>query len=86
MHLPVAARIGKQMEAKMQTEPIVPRGKSIEATMTELNVSRATVNRLLASDRLRAVKVGSKTLVTTESIDAFWRSLPAATFRAPKAA
>ncbi len=63
-----------------------PRGVSIETAMQQLSVSRATINRLLAADRLRALKIGSKTLVTTESLDAFWRSLPAATFRTPKAA
>jgi excisionase family DNA binding protein len=63
-----------------------PRGVSIEAAMHELSVSRATINRLLAAQQLRAVKVGSKTLVTTESIDAYWRALPAATFRAPRKA
>jgi len=65
------------------SDTIIPRGRSIEATMAELDISRATVNRLLSQGKLKAVKVGSKTLVTTESIDAFWRSLPAATFRSP---
>lgn len=60
-----------------------PRGVSIEAAMHELSVSRATINRLLAAGQIQAVKVGSKTLVTTTSIDAYWRSLPPAKFRAP---
>jgi excisionase family DNA binding protein len=59
-----------------------PRGVSIETAMQQISVSRATINRLLAAGRLRAVKCGSKTLVTTESIDAFWHSLPPAKFRA----
>jgi excisionase family DNA binding protein len=67
----------------MSDTTIIPRGRSIEATMAELDVSRATVNRLLAKRQLKAVKIGSKTLVTTDSIDAFWRGLPAARFRAP---
>jgi excisionase family DNA binding protein len=67
----------------MQMTEEAPRGKSIEATAAELGISRPTVNRLLAAERLRAVNVGSKTLITTESIDAFWRSLPPAKFRAP---
>jgi excisionase family DNA binding protein len=67
----------------MEDITIVPRGRSIKDTMGELCVSRATVNRLLASKRLQAVKVGGKTLITTDSIDRFWQSLPAANFRTP---
>ena len=66
------------------SEYVAPRGRSIDAVMVEFGISRATANRLLASGKLRAVKVGSKTLVTVESIDEFWASLPTATFRAPK--
>jgi excisionase family DNA binding protein len=65
------------------SETVAPRGKSIDATMAELQISRATVNRLLSQGRLQAVKVGAKTLVTSASIDAFWASLPPAKFRAP---
>ena len=68
----------------MSDTSLAPRGISIETAMQQLSVSRATVNRLLANRKLCAVKVGTKTLVTTESIEAFWASLPLATFRAPK--
>jgi excisionase family DNA binding protein len=62
---------------------IMPRGVSIDSAMAQLSVSRATVNRLLASGQLRAVKCGAKTLILTESLDAYWRGLPAAQFRMP---
>jgi excisionase family DNA binding protein len=52
--------------------------------MAELCVSRATINRALAQGRLQAVKVGSKTLITSASIDDFWNSLPPAKFRAQR--
>ncbi len=67
-----------------QDSPIVPRGRSINDTMAELCVSRATINRALAQGRLQAVKVGSKTLITSASIDDFWNSLPPAKFRAQR--
>lgn len=66
------------------SETISPRGVSIETAAQQLSVSRVTINRLLAAKRLYAVKVGAKTLVTTESLEAFWESLPRAEFRAPK--
>lgn len=45
------------------------------------NSSLATCNRKLASGKLKAVKDGWRTLITTESAKAEERSLPEATFR-----
>jgi excisionase family DNA binding protein len=42
--------------------------------------SRSTVYRLLAAEKLRAVKRGSSTIVLTESIHEYMSSLPPATF------
>jgi excisionase family DNA binding protein len=61
-----------------------PRGRTVGETATELSLSVPTIYRLLGQQRLAAVKVGSRTLITSESIDAYWRSLPAAEFRTPK--
>jgi hypothetical protein len=49
-------------------------------------LSRSEIYRRLAAGDLRAVKSGSRTLVLMDSLRAHLASLPAATFRAPKAA
>jgi excisionase family DNA binding protein len=58
-----------------------PLGASIRDTAHALGVSDDTVHRLVSKGALKALKIGSKTIITTESRDAYWLSLPAATFR-----
>ena len=41
-----------------------------------LNISHATCYRLIAAGKLDARKIGSKTGITAESIEAFLASLP----------
>ncbi len=49
-------------------------------------LSRTEIYRRLATGDIRAVKSGSRTLILMDSLRAYLASLPAATFRAPKAA
>jgi excisionase family DNA binding protein len=49
-------------------------------------LSRSEIYRRLAAGDLRAVKSGSRTLILMDSLRAHLASLPAATFRAPRAA
>ncbi|MDW8414660.1 MAG: helix-turn-helix domain-containing protein [Thermaurantiacus sp.] len=50
----------------------------IQGAMAALGVSRATLYRLIATGRLRAVKLGRATRLYVEDIEAFARSLPMA--------
>jgi len=45
-------------------------------TETLLSVSHAQLYRLIGAGRLDARKIGSRTLITAESIEAFLASLP----------
>ena len=49
---------------------------SPKETEAILNVSHATCYRLIASGRLDARKIGSRTFIMAESIEAFLASLP----------
>src|ERR1700761_4778659 len=49
-------------------------------------LSRSEIYRRLAAGDIHAVKSGSRTLILMDSLRAHMASLPAATFRAPKAA
>jgi hypothetical protein len=49
-------------------------------------LSRSEIYRRLAAGDIRAVKSGARTLVLMDSLRAHLASLPAATFRRPKAA
>jgi len=51
--------------------------------MVTLNISHATLYRLLAVGKLNARKCGSRTFVDAASVEAYWNSLPAAAFRGP---
>ena len=44
---------------------------TVEEAFTALRVSRTTLNRLLSCGALQRVKVGSRTLITRASVDAF---------------
>jgi excisionase family DNA binding protein len=56
---------------------------TIENTEKIYGWSRSTQYRLLRAGKLRAVKVGSRTLVIAESCEAAVAQAPAATFRTP---
>lgn len=43
---------------------------SIVETCTTLSLSRSSIYKLINSGRLRTIKIGSRTLVTSESIKA----------------
>ena len=49
---------------------------SPKETETLLSVSHAQLYRLIGAGRLDARKIGSRTLITAESIEAFLGSLP----------
>ena len=49
-------------------------------------LSRSELYRRLSDGKLRAVKSGSRTLILMDSLQAHLASLPAATFRSPRAA
>jgi hypothetical protein len=49
-------------------------------------LSRSEIYRRLAAGDIRAVKSGARTLILVDSLRAHLASLPAATFRPPKAA
>lgn len=53
-----------------------PRAYTIRQFVESYRISRAKIYRLIDSGDLRAVKVGSRTLITTESAEAWFTSLP----------
>jgi len=57
----------------MQIEPPLsasPRAVSIIQAGRMLNVSRSTIYRLIGAKRLRAIKVGARTVIPIASLDA----------------
>jgi excisionase family DNA binding protein len=44
----------------------------VPEVITTCRISRSTVDRAIAAGRLKAVKVGTKVLVETASLDAFF--------------
>jgi hypothetical protein len=73
---------------KMTTEPfrIDPLAVPIAEAVRLSGLSRSELYRRLATGHVRAVKSGARTLILMDSLRAHLQSLPAATFRAPKAA
>jgi excisionase family DNA binding protein len=64
--------------------PVEPLGVSIlEAARLSGGCSRSTIYRDLAAGRLRAVKIGTRTLVLLDSLRERFASLPPANFRSP---
>lgn len=63
----------------MKTPPAL---RSIKNTEHYLGLGHTTIYNLIAQGRLTAVKLGAKTLVTTESIEALIRTMPPADVRA----
>ena len=55
---------------KGKIEPVERRAFSIRETERATNLSRATLYRLVASGKLKTVKVGGRRLVLVTSIDA----------------
>jgi hypothetical protein len=66
--------------------PLEPLALPIPDAQRVSGLSRSEIYRRLAAGDLRAVKSGSRTLVLMASLRAHLDSLPAATFRSPKAA
>jgi hypothetical protein len=68
----------------------VPRLEPIAAAIPDAchisGLSRSEIYRRLATGDIRAVKSGARTLILMDSLRSHLASLPAATFRAPKAA
>jgi excisionase family DNA binding protein len=62
-----------------------PALRSVKDTEHHLGLGHTTIYSLIAQGKLVAVKLGAKTLITNDSIDAFIEGLPRADIRAPKA-
>jgi hypothetical protein len=60
-----------------------PVARTIEATCDHYGWSRTYVFERLAREDLVGVKAGRRTLITRESADRFFASLPRATYRPP---
>ena len=89
-----SASRGPQDQGRTAALPSKPRlvldaqrrlGRTIAATGEYFGVSRATITRMLAQQKLLAVKVEGRTIITEASIAAYEAALPQATFRAPSA-
>ena len=59
---------------------------TVSECVTRLGVGRTKLYELLASGRVAAVKIGSRTYVAASEIERFVRTLPAAAFRGRAAA
>jgi excisionase family DNA binding protein len=60
----------------------LPVSMSIATAVRWSGISRSEMYNLLARGRIRAVKAGRKTLVLTETLQTYIRSLPSAEFKA----
>jgi len=71
----------------METEAIrsSPLALTIHEAVRISGLSRSELYRRLSDGKVQAVKSGSRTLILMDSLRAHLASLPAATFRAPKA-
>lgn len=63
-----------------------PIAAPIAAACRVSGLSRSEIYRRLATGDIHAVKSGSRTLILMDSLRAHLANLPAATFRAPRAA
>lgn len=59
-----------------QTTPSAVKALTIRRFTEVYGISRAKTYRLIEGGELRAVKVGSRTLIPTESADAWFSRLP----------
>jgi len=57
---------------------------SIADARTISGLSRSAIYRHMAAGKIHAVKGGSRTLIVLDSLVEYVRSLPRATFRAPR--
>lgn len=72
------------MNTSSPPEPPLPIALlSIHAACQRLGIGRSRVYELLRDGALRAVKLGARTLVTSDSVDNFIGQLPPARFLAP---
>jgi hypothetical protein len=60
---------------------VAPVARTIEATGTHYAWTRTFIFERLATEELIALKAGRRTLITTESADRLFASLPRATYR-----
>jgi excisionase family DNA binding protein len=72
----------------METEAtlINPLALTIHEAVRISGLSRSEIYRRLSNGNVKAVKSGSRTLILMDSLRAHLASLPAAKFRAPRAA
>lgn len=63
-----------------------PAARTVEQTMAHYGWSRSYVFKHLQEESLEAKKAGRRTLVTAESANRHYASLPRQAYRAPKAA
>jgi len=73
-------------DAKGKVPGVEPIAVPIPDAQRVSGLSRSEIYRRLAAGDIKAVKSGSRTLILMDSIRAHLANLPAATFRAPKAA
>ena len=66
------------------TRGAAPISATVNETARLIGLSRTTIFRLLAAGEIRAVKVGSRTLVLWESVLAYMASRPAAAFQSAR--
>lgn len=57
---------------------------SIRETSEIYGLGRTAIYELIGCKALKAIKAGSKTLISTETIEAYMASLPAAKVAAPR--
>ena len=65
------------MRKSKEVPGIAPRLYSIELTTQELGISRTSVYELMATGKLRSVKIGRRRFVPREAIDDFIAGLSA---------
>jgi len=66
------------MDLTLEEQGIAPALLSLNAAAEYLGLCRDSIYRLAGLGKLKAVKAGGKTLVTTESLQAYVASLPPA--------
>ncbi len=62
-------------------QSLPPVGRTVEATQTHYGWSRTFIYERLGMGDLHAIKAGRRTIITAESADQLFRSLPRATYR-----
>ena len=70
-------------EARLNPQPIEPHAVTFPHATLFSGISRSVLYRLLAAEKIRAVKSGGRTLILMDSLRQHLASLPYATFRVP---